>query len=54
VLDITYNSSGAVNLNGNASIRQIQINATNGVINLGAGTTLTVSNGGGSGIMAAS
>jgi len=53
VLDITYNSSGAVNLNGNASIRQIQINATNGVINLGAGTTLTVSNGGGSGIMAA-
>ena len=54
VLDITYNASGAVNLNGNASIRQIQINATNGVINLGAGTTLTVSNGGGSGIMAAS
>lgn len=53
VLDITYNSSGVVNLNGNTSIRQIQINAADGVINLGAGTTLTVSNTGGSGIMAA-
>ena len=51
-LDVNYNSSGAWTLNGDSSLRLLYINATNGVINLGAGTTMTLNNGGGSGILA--
>ena len=52
-LDVYLNGVGALALNGNSSMRLLQMNADGGVVNLGAGTTMTVSNGGGNGIMAA-
>lgn len=50
--DISNNVSSTLTLNGNTSARQLFLNGTNAVINLGTGTTLTLNNAGGSGIMA--
>lgn len=51
-LDLFLNSTGALNLNGNTSARQFYIHGADAVINIADGKTLTLNNGGGSGIMA--
>lgn len=52
-LSVYDNSSSSLSLAGNSVLTILQINGTNSVINLASGTTTTVSNSGGSGIMAA-
>jgi autotransporter-associated beta strand protein len=51
-LDLYFNTSGTLTLNGNTSARQLFLNGTNAVVNLGTGSTFNLSNGGGSGFMA--
>ncbi len=51
-LDVYDKLNSTLTINGNSSMRILQIEGTNSVINLGSGATMTVSNGGGSTIMA--
>ena len=53
-LNVTVNSTGTLTLAGSSNpLTLLQINGSNSVINLAAGTTTSINDGGGSGIMSA-